>query len=215
MKKELKGLGSKVAIHCVTPEEYTQVLDLIPMDAAKRKSMDFGFRQYGNNVCVGIYREDFGFGTTDFWKSEGCSIIPASDFIAMNTSLEASPTWTFKTDDNLKSFVAGFLSGNFANFEEYVEMIRKPAFELVTADNVRVTDPEQIVYWVSSSVSKGKASDMKQWGCLCWASESAALNHRRHNTPAIKLSDMTLFAETYILSKEEAENLVNERINGK
>ena len=54
MKKELKGIDGKVAIHCTTQEEYTQVLDLIPMDAKKRESMNFGFGKYGMKLVLQI-----------------------------------------------------------------------------------------------------------------------------------------------------------------
>ena len=87
MKKELKGIDGKVAIHCTTQEEYTQVLDLIPMDAKKRESMNFGFGKYGNETCIAdgqLY-----YGRIDFWKSEGYTIISASEFIAMNTEPES------------------------------------------------------------------------------------------------------------------------------
>jgi len=87
MKTELKGIEGKVAIHCETEGLYTQVLDLFPINAEKRELMDFGFDKYGNETCIADY--GLYYGRIDFWKSEGYTIITASEFIAMNTEPES------------------------------------------------------------------------------------------------------------------------------
>jgi len=87
MKTELKGIEGKVAIHCPTVGLFEQVLDLFPINAEKRKLMDFGFDKYGNETCIADY--GLFYGRIDFWKSEGYTIITASEFIAMNTEPES------------------------------------------------------------------------------------------------------------------------------
>jgi len=120
--------------------------------------------------------------------------------------------------DKERKLLEGFLnwSGKKIRDEEidsFLSSLRKPAFELICQDGV-VTDPEQIVYWNASGLGKSKARDVKEWGYRCWISESAALEHRRHNTPAIKLSDMEKrdIIGIYYISVDAAHNLVNERI---
>ena len=250
MKTELKGIDAKVAIHCTTPELYTQVLDLFPINAEERKLMDFGFDEYGNETCIADY--GLFYGRIDFWKSEGYTIITAAEFIAMNTEPESdskivgadmicpitkkhcddecctigsecnmsgdeisntepepAPAWSFKTDEELKNFVATFLATK-GDFEQFLSSLRNPAFELICQDGV-VTDPDQMVYAEKGSPIAAKNCSKK----LMWfTTESAALNHRRHNTPAIKLSDMVYDAESdsYCIGLNAAHNLVNERI---
>lgn len=99
--------------------------------------------------------------------------------------------------------------------DNFLSSLRKPAFELVTADNVRVTDSEQWVYHLNPEMGHGitTAKTAKKKGYKCWASEQAALDYRLQNTPAIKLSDM--FDDRcgyYQIAVEKAHNLVNERI---
>jgi len=128
--------------------------------------------------------------------------------------------------DKERKLLEGFLnwSGKKIRDEEidsFLSSLRKPAFELITADNVKVTDPEQVVWYVKDIVDDLEPKWIN-WGfahklkdeCIypMFTTEAAALNHRRHNTPAIKLSDMTLVNDTYFISKDVAENLVNERI---
>ena len=213
MKKELKGIDGKVAIHCTTQEEYTQVLDLIPMDAKKRESMNFGFGKYGNETCIAD--NQLYYGRIDFWKSEGYTIISAAQFIAMNTEPEAAPAWSFKTDEELKNFVATFLATK-GDFEQFLSSLRKPAFELICQDGV-VTDPEQIVWFFYNDKQHIHDTDAKsamEKGRQCFISKSAAIDHRLNNTPAIKLSDMVYDAESdsYCIGLNAAHNLVNERI---
>jgi hypothetical protein len=150
------------------------------------------------------YKSDYTITDTEFLQKYG------------NTEPEPAPAWTFKTDDELTYFIATFLASKHQNMSEYIASIRKPAFELICEDGV-VTDREQKVWWVSPLFvfNKGKASDMKDWGYRCWISEQAALNHRLHNTPAIKLSDMMFDNDIYWMSKDKAEKLVNERNNAK
>lgn len=213
MKKELKGIDGKVAIHCTTQEEYTQVLDLIPMDAKKRESMNFGFGKYGNETCIADY--GLCYGRIDFWKSEGYTIITAAEFIAMNTEPEAD-----KERELLEAFrdylkTRGIWSWT-VEIDNFLSSLRKPAFELITADGV-VTDPEQRVYYVEGMDICGNLAQFAQKDLTCFTTESAAVEHRLHNTAAIKLSDMIYDASTgyYVIHKEGAHNLVNERINGK
>jgi len=100
--------------------------------------------------------------------------------------------------------------------DSFLASIRTPAFSLQCQDGV-VTDPEQMVYWYASGLGKSKARDVKEWGYQCWISPDAALTHRLYNTPAIKLSDLKINlgsrGEYYWILKEDAHNLVNERIN--
>lgn len=96
---------------------------------------------------------------------------------------------------------------------DFLSSLRKPAFELITADNVKVTDPEQMVWMISSCLKQIAAKHGTN--IQCFATESAAIEYRLHNTPAIKLSDMKDEPNYYWIAKEDAHNLVNERINGK
>ena len=226
MKTELKGIDAKVAIHCTTPELYTQVLDLFPINAEERKLMDFGFDEYGNETCIADY--GLFYGRIDFWKSEGYTIITAAEFIAMNTEPESdskivgadmicpitkkhcddecytigsecnmsgdeisntepepAPAWSFKTDEELKNFVATFLATK-GDFEQFLSSLRRPAFELICQDGV-VTDPEQRVYYVEGMDICGNLAQFAPKDLTCFTTESAALEHRRHNTPAFEL----------------------------
>jgi len=210
MKTELKGLNGKVAIHCPTQEEYTQVLDLFPMDAKKRKSMDFGFDKYGNETCIADY--GLYYGRIDFWKSEGYTIITASEFIALNTD---QPDKERELLEKYESFLDPIVPRT-SFIDKFLASIRTPAFSLQCQDGV-VTDPEQMVWFcfkkhVYSVTAKG-AKNVSD-GTVYFSTEQAALNHRRHNTPAIKLSDMVYDAESdsYCIGLNAAHNLVNERI---
>ena len=210
MKTELKGIDGKVAIHCQTETEAIQVCKIFHeaglkwMDGTSYLEVN-GWSDWGRIY----YNPSEGTATPGNFV-DNLPVLSAADFIAMNTEPEAAPAWSFKTDEELKNFVATFLATK-GDFEQFLSSLRNPAFELICQDGV-VTDPEQIVYWNASGLGKSKARDVKEWGYRCWISEAAALNHRRHNTPAIKLSDMTLVNDTYFISKDVAENLVNERI---
>jgi len=213
MKTELKGIDGKVAIHCTTPELYTQVLDLFPINAEKRELMDFGFDKYGNETCIADY--GLCYGRIDFWKSEGYTIISASEFIAMNTEPEAD-----KERELLEAFrdylkTRGIWSWT-VEIDNFLSSLRKPAFELITADGV-VTDPEQIVWFFYNDKQHIHDTDAKsamEKGRQCFTTKQAAVEHRLQNTPAIKLSDMTYDAESesYCIGLNAAHNLVNERI---
>ena len=115
---------------------------------------------------------------------------------------------SFKTDEELKNFVATFLATK-GDFEQFLSSLRKPAIELIKADNVKVTNPEQMVWMISSCLKQIAAKHGTN--IQCFATEQAAIAHRLHNTPAIKLSDMTL-TDGYWISTTDAHNLVNERI---
>ena len=129
-----------------------------------------------------------------------------------NTEPESAPAWSFKTDEELKNFVATFLATK-GDFDLFLSSLRKPAFELICQDGV-VTDPEQRVYYVEGMDICGNLAQFAPKDLTCFSTESAALNHRRHNTPAIKLSDMVYDAESdsYCIGLNAAHNLVNERI---
>jgi len=123
--------------------------------------------------------------------------------------------------DKERKLLEGFLnwSGKKIRDEEidsFLTSLRKPAFELICQDGV-VTDPEQMVWFcfkkhVYSVTAKG-AKNVSD-GTVYFSTEQAALEHRRHNTPAIKLSDMVYDAESdsYCIGLNAAHNLVNERI---
>lgn len=151
-----------------------------------------------------------------------------------NTEPEAAPAWSFKTDEELAMFYIDFVRftekstipiEKFAEQPDLTPMknalsrfFTSKRFHFQCEDGI-VTNPEATVYFINGGVAVinmfAKDASTMPHCAPYFSTHAAALNHRRHNTPAIKLSDMTLFAETYILSKEEAENLVNERINGK
>ena len=205
MKTELKGIDAKVAIHCTTPELYTQVLDLFPINAEKRKLMDFGFDKYGNETCIADY--GLCYGRIDFWKSEGYTIITAADFIAMNTEPEAAPAWSFKTDEELKNFVATFLATK-GDFEQFLSSLRKPAFELITTDNVKVTDKNQGV-WIINGEQIVQYDAFFVGTRQCFSTRDAAISHIRNTAKVLCLDD---WGPHNLLRKDVAEHLVNERI---
>ena len=149
-------------------------------------------------------------------------VLSASEFIAMNTEPEAALAWSFKTDEELAEMIAKWESrlckteGAFEEALDFLSSLRKPAFELVTADNVKVTDPGLDVWFIERiGVVKTEAELAKNdvRDRLYFSTREAALNHRLQNTPAIKLSDMRLtHGLFYQIDKNVAESLVNERI---
>lgn len=142
------------------------------------------------------YKADYTISDVDFLQKYG-----------ENTEPEAAPAWSFKTDDDLADLIGRYEREKYAmSIFDFLSSIRKPAFELICQDGV-VTDPEQIVWTLT--ITK-KAKDVKDEPSFI--THAAAINHRLHNTPAIKLSDMKDEPNYYWIAKEDAHNLVNERI---
>ena len=222
MKKELKGLDSKVAIHCTTPEEKQIVgqmlvdgVDMSPASIEKALIEDFP-------ICYSIWGSFWGWEYPNWTERNGYTIISAAQFIAMNTEPEAAPAWSFKTDEELAEMMIAYhdqIPSKRKSALDFLSSLRKPAFELITADNVKVTDPEQPIFcyyqghdgnWKVNEQPAAAATRTEGW----FSTEQAAVEHRLHNTPAIKLSDMTYDAESesYCIGLNAAHNLVNERI---
>jgi len=133
MKTELKGLNGKVAIHCTTPEEIKAAGQLlVDSGLMDRLHVDYAIEEMEESGEPMAYCEYDGWrhGSLKFAKTNGYTIISASEFIAMNTEPEAAPAWSFKTDEELKNFVATFLATK-GDFEKFLSSLRKPAFELI------------------------------------------------------------------------------------
>jgi hypothetical protein len=102
-----------------------------------------------------------------------------------------------------------------SNIDKFLTSIRTPAFSLQCCDEV-VTDPEQIVWYVSNGVFGVLAKDAHLNDDQYFSARESAESHRLHNTPAIKLNDMEIGKQgCYWIEKDKAHNLVNERINNK
>jgi hypothetical protein len=157
-----------------------------------------------------------GFWTRTFPVHKVGYTISDTEFIQKygNTDQpDTEPAWTFKTDEELKNFLAKFMCSKYATLDAYLTSIRTPAFELVTADNVTVTDRDQVL-WVINGDQIVQYDAYFVGVKECFSTKDAAVAHRLHTTPAIKLSDMTFENDYYWISGNVAHNLVNERING-
>jgi hypothetical protein len=216
MKKELKGLDGKVAIHCTTPVELKMIGSMLGI---AEWEINWAIKEIEQGKGVAFDKDNSG--RLDYYQEVKYTIIPASLFIALNTDQpDKEPAWTFKTDEELKKFISAFASSKSLTISEYIRSIRTPAFSLQCRDGV-VTDPDAFVWVINYGEQPREVQSEKalKMGFTCFTTEQAALTHRLHNTEAIKLSDMEINlgarGEYYWILKEDAENLVNERIDGK
>lgn len=155
------------------------------------------------------YKADYTICDVDFLQKYGEKAAP-----------EAAPAWTFKTDEELAEMMIAYhdqIPSKRKNALDFLTSLRKPAFELVCQDGV-VNDPEQRVWSIrmNGELEPFTARDAAYIGGNGYfTTETAALDYRLNNTPAIKLSDMTHEEEGgfYVIDEEKAHNLVNERIN--
>jgi hypothetical protein len=229
MGKELKGLGGKVAIHCTTPEEVKGVGSLLGI---KKTEVNWAIKSLGQELGV-AFDKDYS-GVLEYYQKEGYTILPAADFIALNTDQpETQPFLDFahemmgvNTDhpDKERELLEKFrdymkISGSWAwdtNIDKFLTSIRTPAFSLQCFDGV-ATDPDAMVYReIGYGIADAKwAFENPDYGPY-FTTEAAAVAHRLQNTPAIKLSDMEYdpCCEWYVINEGIAHNLVNERING-
>lgn len=116
----------------------------------------------------------------------------------------------------MKSMEDEFRNGKEINVVRWKFMRPIPAFSLTCQDGVVHDEFANVWYLVENEIAKTDARWAKANGYDCFTSEQSALTHRHQNTPAIKLSDMEFVnGNGYWIAKEKAENLVNERINGK
>jgi len=212
MRKELKGLEGKVAIHCTTPEEVDIIGGLLELG---EHQFDWAKRQLGDGEQIAIDEKHSGY--LEYYTRHGYTILPASDFIALNTDQpDKEPAWIFKTDEELAEMMIAYhdqVPSKRKSALDFLTSIRTPAFSFVTSDNVTVTNPKQTVWReIGAGLADAKwALENPTFGPY-FTTEQAALTHRHQSTPAIKLSDMTLENDYYWIWKEDAHNLVNERI---
>ena len=127
--------------------------------------------------------------------------------------------WKFKTDEELAMFLSEYETARYEMpIVHFIKSKRKPAFELVTADNVKITNEYQSIFLMGvDCIDEYEAGQCvrKNYDRPFFSTREAALTHRHQNTPAIKLSDMApLDDDCYIIKKDKADKLVNERING-
>ena len=82
--KKVTELKANECIHCRTKEEYDAIIDLLDK-AGKRwkdgsKLDDAGWRNYGEDVC--LFPSDVSYYDVGYFRAEGFTIHPASDFIS-------------------------------------------------------------------------------------------------------------------------------------
>lgn len=238
MKKELKGLTPETAIHCPTEADYQLVLDLFGIVGFKRDDMNKGWKEYTTNTCIAD--KGHAYGRIKFWQEEGYEIVLASDFLTMNQEPESEPQWVFKTDEEMQNFLceayrfqkASSLVLDESNSKKFLASKRNPPFEIQCRDGVIIRDPEQWVWIINEQYGVGTCSierAKERYGDIFWSTEEAATEHRRQSSRVISLGDMVevtpdqlktslesggLNEPVYVIRSRQANELLNERING-
>jgi len=226
MKK--RTLPEKTEIECNTKAEYEAVLDALGVEGDERKRLNFGWNRLGVGACVSCKNQNiYASGVRSY--SLGYTIIPASEWLVENQAIvplseefienvgipvEDKPAWKFQTEEDMEMFLHEF-SVDRRDVKEFLEFMRNPAFELITADGAKITDPEQDVYWCSpNSVASQPAGKVKEWGYTCFSTEQAALSQLKKMARVICLDDLgiRIEAEEYFIPVYVASKLVNQRL---